>query len=88
MHKVISGNDEFGGYSIKKNYLLQVDGKNGKGENLTPQEIKTALKINQDAQMKQFDFESIAHGLNLNLEHLAQEIVRLPSPKGTRQIVK
>jgi len=32
--------DEFGGYSTKKDFLIEIDGKNGRGEKLTPQAIK------------------------------------------------
>jgi hypothetical protein len=41
--------DEFGGYSKtwkKEKECIGVDGKDGRGERLTPQQIKTALKIN------------------------------------------
>lgn len=40
--------------------VLGVEGKDGQGELLTPQQIKTALKINQEAAEREAEFESIA----------------------------
>ena len=54
---------------------IGVDGKDGKGEQMTPQQIKTALKIHQLAAEKEADFESIAMQLGLNIEEMALNIV-------------
>lgn len=67
---------------------LGVDGRDGSGNKLTPQQIKTALKINQIANEREDDFDKIARDLNLKIDKIAQHIVNLPSPEGTRQIVK
>ena len=80
--------DEFGGYSTKKDFLIEVDGKNGRGEKLTAHEIKHALKTNQLAAVRDCEFESIARTLNLQIDKIALDIVSLSSPTGTRQIVK
>ena len=63
-------------------------GLDGQGEMLTPQQIKTALKINQQAQEKQDEFEALAIELDLDVEMVAQQLIRAPSPRGTRQIVR
>ena len=71
--------------SKKSNHLcIGVDGKDGYGEQMTPQQIKTALKIHQLAAEKEADFESIAAQLGLDIEGLAQRIVEQPSPSNRR----
>ena len=57
--------DEFGGYSKRKDFLVEVDGRNGRGEKLAPRAIKNALKINTSAAVKDCEFESIARTLNI-----------------------
>lgn len=60
--------DEFGGYSKtwknnqggNESMIMGVEGQDGQGEMLTPQQIKTALKINQEAAEREAEFESIA----------------------------
>jgi len=88
--------DEFGGYSKtwknnqagNESMCLGVEGKDGHGEMLTPQQIKTALKINQDAQQREAEFESIAMQLGLDIEKTAFDLVNAPSPRGKRQVVR
>ena len=55
----------------ERDQCIGVDGKDGRGERLTPQQIKTALKINKDAAEKDADFESIANQLNLQIDRIA-----------------
>jgi hypothetical protein len=55
---------------------------------MTPLQIKQALKIHNNNTEKEMEFERIAEQLGINVEGLAQEIVQMPSPKGTRQIVR
>lgn len=84
--------DEFGGYSKpwhnSEDQTVAVDGKDGRGEILTPQQIKTALKLNQMSAEKEADFETISESLKLEIDKLALELIGRPSPAGTRQIVK
>ncbi len=63
--------------------IVGVDGTGG-GERMTPQQIKTALKIHKMAAEKEADFESIATKLGLNIEQLALQIVSAPSPTNRR----
>ena len=72
----------------KERKCIGVDGKDGFGEQMTPQQIKTALKIHQLAAEKEADFESIACQLGLDIENMALNIVSLPSPTNRRQIVR
>lgn len=65
-----------------------VQGTDGFGDRLTPQQIKTALKINQMAAERETEFEQIARQLGLDIEHQAQLLVAAPSPKGSRQVVR
>lgn len=58
------------------------------GDRLTPQQIKTALKINQIAAEREADFESIAKQLGLDIDREALNLVSAPSPTGRRQIVR
>ena len=51
---------------------------------MTPQQIKTALKIHKDACEKEADFEAIAMDLGLNIEQIALDIVSAPSPTNCR----
>ena len=67
---------------------IGVDGRDGTGKRLTPQQIKTALKINQVSTEREDDMDSIARSLGLPIDHIAQQIINLPSPDGTRQVVK
>ena len=55
---------------------------------MTPQQIKTALKIHQLAAEKEADFESIATQLGLDIEGMALQIVSEPSPTNRRQTVR
>ena len=72
----------------KERECIGVDGKDGRGEQMTPQQIKTALKIHQLAGEKEADFESIAATLGLDIEAQAYALVSEPSPKNTRQTVR
>lgn len=61
--------DEFGGYTKPWRFEKStVSGIDGFGSQLTPQQIKTALKINQIAAEREAEFESIARQLGLNIE--------------------
>lgn len=62
-------------------------GKDGHGETLTPQQIKTALKIQQQAMDEENEFDDLALQIGFDPEQRAQEIINLPSPTGSRQIV-
>lgn len=55
---------------------------------MTPQQIKTALKINQIAAEREAEFESIAETLGLDIDRIALELVSAPSPTGRRQVVR
>ena len=57
-----------------KNYrdCIGVDGRDGTGKRLTPQQIKTALKINQGACERTDEFDNIAAHLGLPIEEIAQ----------------
>lgn len=69
-----------------KNYrdCIGVDGRDGTGKRLTPQQIKTALKINQGASHKVDEFDLMAAQMGLPIEKIAQELINFPSPHGTR----
>ena len=69
-----------------KNYrdCIGVDGRDGTGKRLTPQQIKTALKINQGASQKVDEFDLMAAQMGLPIEKIAQELINFPSPHGTR----
>lgn len=68
--------------------VIGVDGRDGAGVMMTPQQIKTALKINQIAAEREAEFESIAATLGLDIDRIALEIVSEPSPDGRRQVVR
>ena len=72
----------------KERECIGVDGKDGLGEQMTPQQIKTALKIHQLAAEKEADFEAIAKDLGLDIEGMALHIVSEPSPTNRRQTVR
>lgn len=65
-----------------------VQGIDGRGNRITPQQIKTALKANKNAAEKEDDIEPLAIELGLDVEKLAQELVDASSPKGTRIVVR
>ena len=66
---------------------MGVDGIGG-GERLTPQQIKTALKIHKASKEKEDDFEGIAKLVGLDIQKMAIDIVEAPSPNNRRQIVR
>ena len=76
-----------GGNLAPPKEIAGVDGMGG-GERMTPQQIKTALKIHKAAKEKEEDFEKIASNLGLNIEQMALDIVSAPSPTNRRQIVR
>ena len=63
-----------------------VDGMDGKGEKLSMAQVKTALKVNQDSVQKDADIYLLDKLLMLPTDKIAQEILDLPSPTGSRQI--
>ena len=68
--------------------IAGVDGMGFGGERMTPQQIKTALKIHKLAKEKEEDFEKIASNLGLDIDKMALDIVSAPSPTNRRQIVR
>ena len=54
----------------------------GKGKLLTGNQIKNALRRNRDN--KGDDIHSLATELNLPIDSIAQNLIDLPSPTGTR----
>ena len=54
-------------------------------ENQTLKETKTATYSDQDTLVL-VTLNTLAEGLNLNFDNLAEEIVSQPSPRGTRKI--
>lgn len=46
-------------------------GTDGHGESLTPQQIKTALKISQNAEEQENEFEELAKELGFDTEAMA-----------------
>lgn len=56
----------------------------GNDVTMTPQQIKTALKINQEAAEREQEFESIARELGIDVEDKALKLVSLPSPTNRR----
>lgn len=61
-----------------------VQGRSGLGDELTPQQIKTALKVSQDAEVEHNEFIRLAYSLKIDVEKIAQDLIALPSPQGTR----
>jgi len=61
---------------------LGVDGQDGKGKNLTRNQIKSALKKSQNN--KDLDIDTLASEINLQIDDIAQELIDLPSPTGSR----
>lgn len=68
--------------------IVGVDGRDGLGSMMTPQQIKTALKINQIAAEREAEFESIAETLGIDIDKIALDLVSAPSPTGRRQVVR
>ena len=64
--------------------IVGVDGMGFGGERMTPQQIKTALKIHKMAKEKEEDFEKIASNLGLDIDKMALDIVSAPSPTNRR----
>jgi len=62
--------DANGNLMPPKEKEVRIDGTGG-GERMTPQQIKTALKIHKLAQEKEEDFEKIASNLGIDIEKLA-----------------
>ena len=58
------------GQSRQSREILGVDGIDG-GELMTPQQIKTALKIHKAAQEKEDDFDGIAKLIGLDIDKMA-----------------
>lgn len=58
-------------WSTDRKEVIGVDGRDGFGSMMTPQQIKTALKINQIAAEREAEFESIATDLGLDIDRLA-----------------
>lgn len=90
--KKLDEEEQNGGLVVKSSSSTggrtEVYGDNGQGQSMTPLQIKQALKIHNNNTEKEMEFERIAERLGINVENLAQEIVQMPSPKGTRQIVR
>jgi hypothetical protein len=55
---------------------------------MTPLQIKNALKIHYNQAEKEAEFERIAEQIGIDIEQLAQDIVAVSSPLGSRQIVR
>ena len=80
----LSRRDSAGNLTVpKEKDIIGVDGTGG-GARMTPQQIKTALKIHKIAQEKEEDFEKIAINLGLNIDAMALDIVSAPSPTNRR----
>lgn len=90
--KKLDEEEQNGGLIVKSSSSTggrtEVYGDNGQGQSMTPLQIKQALKIHNNNTEKEMEFERIAEQLGINVEGLAQEVVQMPSPKGTRQIVR
>ena len=67
---------------------MNIDGKSGLGQKLTASEIRQALKLNETASYFEDDYDTIAKNINLSIETIAQQIVSIPSPEGSRHIIK
>lgn len=54
---------------------------------MTPQQIKTALKLYEDSLEQKNEFELLADSLQIDTNQIACELVALPSPDGMRQVI-
>ena len=66
---------------------ISIEGRDGSGKKLTKKEVRTALKLNKDAERYDDDLHKIQDELHMNIEKSAQKLIAMPSPAGTRQIV-
>lgn len=66
---------------------IKIEGRDGSGKKLTKKEVRSALKLNKDAERYDDDLHKIQDELEMNIERSAQKLIAMPSPAGTRQIV-
>jgi hypothetical protein len=67
---------------------LLISHNDGKGNHLTPQQVRFALKLQKENENKEEEFESIAKTLGIDVEALAEGILANDSPDGRRQVVR
>ena len=66
---------------------IKIEGRDGSGKKMTKKEVRSALKLNKDAERYDEDLHKIQDELEMNIERSAQKLIAMPSPAGTRQIV-
>lgn len=84
--------DEEGSQTVKQwrryRECQGLEGKDGLGVLMTPTQIKTAIKIHQQAADKVEDYDLLALELELDIKEDADMLIDQDSPTGTRQILK
>ena len=76
------------GVKTELKIIDDIDGQTGNGDKLSAVQIKSALKINKNSYEREDEPEVLALEMGIPINEMANEIFRMHSPTGRRQIIQ